>query len=63
MTLTRMQLTRQALKLWNNPIAPRELNRYNQRAWIAAVERLGDKWIVLKKVQRETPYEQPRTPR
>lgn len=53
MAFTRYQLVRRALRLWSNPLAPRALNRYNQRAWLAAVDRLGEDWVVLKKVYRQ----------
>jgi hypothetical protein len=41
-----------ALKLWNVPHVPREVNRSNARKWIMAVERLGDKWLLAQPVRR-----------
>ena len=46
------QLKRHAIKLWSNPLAPTSVNRHNQRAWLASVMRLGDKWLLVKKVGR-----------
>lgn len=48
----RIELLRHAVKLWNVPHVPREINRANARKWIASVERLGEKWLLAKKVQR-----------
>ena len=50
--MTKISLARRALKLWNVPGVPREMNRANARKWIQAVERLGDKWLFAKKVNR-----------
>lgn len=50
--MTKIQLLRHAAKLWNVPHVPREINRANARKWIASVERLGEKWLLAKKVQR-----------
>ena len=41
--MTKTQLMRHAVKLWQVPHVPREINRANARKWLAAVERLGDK--------------------
>jgi hypothetical protein len=50
--MTRVQLIRHALRLWNVPHVPKSVNRSNARKWLAAVERLGDRWLLMKKVQR-----------
>jgi hypothetical protein len=50
--MTKISLMRHAVKLWNVPHVPREINRSNARKWLAAVERLGDKWLLAKKVGR-----------
>jgi hypothetical protein len=50
--VTKMQLAKHALRLWNVPHVPREANRSNARKWLRAVERLGDKWLLAKKVGR-----------
>lgn len=50
--MTKTQLIKHALKLWNVPYVPREVNRANARKWIAAVERLGDRWLLAKKIGR-----------
>ncbi len=46
--MTRIQLIRHALKLWNVADVPKELNRSNARKWIASVDRLGDRWLLAK---------------
>lgn len=40
-----------ARQLWNtgNP----RLDRRNQRAWVRAIRRLGDKWLLAKHVPRK----------
>lgn len=43
-----IKLKRQAIKLWNNPLAPRAINEHNRRAWLRSVQLLGDKWLVAK---------------
>lgn len=48
----RIELLRHAVKLWNVPHVPKEINRANARKWVASVERLGDKWLLAKKVER-----------
>ena len=50
--MTRVQLIKHALKLWNVPHVPREINRANARKWVKSVERLGDRWLVATKVRR-----------
>lgn len=51
--MTRAQLVRHALKLWNVPYVSKEINRANARKWILSVERLGDRWLFAKKYTRE----------
>ena len=48
--MTKTQLLRHAVKLWQVPHVPRETNRANARKWVAAVERLGDKWVYAKAI-------------
>jgi hypothetical protein len=45
------KMLRIARRLWKtgNPA----LDRRNQRAWVQAVRRLGDKWLLAKHVQRK----------
>ncbi len=38
-------------RLWNT--GDRRLDRYNQRAWVQAIRRLGDKWLLATHVQRK----------
>ena len=51
-SMTRFALLRRAVRLWNVPYVPRETNRANARKWIFAVERLGDRWLLAKQVQK-----------
>jgi hypothetical protein len=48
--MTKMQLAKHALKLWNVPHVPKSVNRSNARKWIRAVERLGDRWVYAKPI-------------
>lgn len=50
--MSRLQLVKHALRLWNVPHVSRETNRANARKWIKSVDRLGEKWLLAKKVQR-----------
>ena len=50
--MSKTQLIRHALKLWNVPHVPREVNRSNARKWIRSVQLLGDKWLLMKKIER-----------
>lgn len=46
------QLKRRAIKLWTVPNVPKRINRHNQRAWMASVIMLGNKWLLAKPVER-----------
>ena len=48
------KLLRMARRLWNNDLMPSELNRRNQLKWARAVDRLGDEWLLFKRVERKT---------
>lgn len=50
--MTKIQLARHALKLWNVANVPREINRSNARKWFRSVTLLGDKWLLMKKIER-----------
>lgn len=45
-----MQLMRRAVEMWKT--GDRDLDRYNRRAWIKAVRRLGDRHILATRVER-----------
>lgn len=45
------KMLKKARALWNT--GDRRLDRYNQRAWIRAIRRLGDKWLLATHVQRK----------
>lgn len=46
------QLRRKARQLYNNSLVPQQVNQYNQRKWVRAVLKLGDKWLVAKQIGR-----------
>jgi hypothetical protein len=50
--MTRVQLIKHALKLWDVPYVPKETNRSNARKWLRSVERLGDRWLLAKQIGR-----------
>lgn len=47
-------LVKKARKLWNDPEVPPHINRHNRKAWIRAVLRLGDRWLLAAPIQRPT---------
>ena len=50
--LTTEQLRRKARVIYNNNMVPEHINQHNQRQWVRAVIRLGDKWLIAKQVKR-----------
>ena len=50
--MTKFQLAKHALRLWNVPHVPKSVNRSNARKWLRAVERLGDRWLLAQPVRR-----------
>lgn len=48
------KLLRRARELWNVDYAPPEINRRNRHHWVRAVNRLGDKWLLAKQIDRLT---------
>jgi hypothetical protein len=46
------ELRRKARQLYNNALVPPATNQYNQRKWVRAILRLGDKWLHAKHIQR-----------
>lgn len=50
--LTTKALLRHAQELWNTPIAPPHVQKHNRHAWVRSVLRLGDRWLLAKKVHR-----------
>jgi hypothetical protein len=45
------QLNERAKELWNSEHASEELNQANQRRWIEAVLKLGEKWLLAQPVR------------
>jgi predicted metal-dependent hydrolase len=55
--LSKFELRQKARRLFNNDMVPEHVNQHNQRQWVRAVMRLGDRWLVRKQIERrETPY-------
>lgn len=53
MTPTSMfELRQKARALYNNDMVPERINQHNQRQWVRAVLRLGDKWLTAKPIKR-----------
>jgi len=52
MTMKQSQLLRQAIRLWSNPLVPKDVQRHNQRAWLRSVQMLGDKWLLARQIGR-----------
>jgi hypothetical protein len=50
--MSKLQLVKHALRLWNVRHVDKQTNRANARKWIKSVERLGERWLLAKKVQR-----------
>lgn len=50
--MSRIQLLRHAIELWYVPYVPKEICHANARKWIRSIDRLGDRWLLAKKVQR-----------
>ena len=38
-------LQQKASQLFNNPMAPESLNKYNQEAWLKALAFLGERYV------------------
>ena len=46
------RMLRRARTLWAS--GNRQTDRHNQRAWVRAIRRLGDKWLLAKHVTRRS---------
>jgi hypothetical protein len=54
---SKFELRQRARTLYNNDMVPDHINQHNQRQWVRAVMRLGDKWLLRRPIERrETPY-------
>lgn len=53
--MTIRQLIKHSRELWNT--GNQRLDRYNRKAWVRSVIRLGDRWLLYAKIQRlKGPY-------
>ena len=50
--MTTEQLRRKARVIYNNDMVPDHINQHNQRKWVRAVLRLGDRWLIAKPIGR-----------
>lgn len=50
--MTTEQLRRKARVIYNNDMVPDHTNRHNQRKWVRAILRLGDRWLHAKPIGR-----------
>ena len=48
-----VQQLKRVRRLYNTEYMPREINRANQRKWVAAVRMLGSKWLLSQPVERK----------
>ncbi len=48
-----MQLAKRAIRLYSCDLAPKSVNRHNQRSYIAMRLWLGERWLLAKPVQKE----------
>jgi hypothetical protein len=46
------KLLKHARELWNIKDVPRETNRANALKWARSVARLGDRWLLAKRMER-----------
>ena len=49
---SKFELRQRARTLYNNDMVPDHINQHNQRQWVRAVMRLGDKWLIAKPIKR-----------
>ena len=52
-TTRRISLMRRAIRLYCSEYVSPEINRANRIAWLRAVERLGDRWLLAQPVQKQ----------
>ncbi len=50
--MTKMQLAKHALRLWNVRHVDKQTNRSNARKWLRSVELLGDRWLLAQPIRR-----------
>jgi hypothetical protein len=50
--ISKFELRQKARTLFNNDMVPEHTNQHNQRQWVRAVMRLGDKWLIAKPIKR-----------
>ena len=50
--VTKMQLAKHALRLWNVRHVDKQTNRSNARKWLRSVELLGDRWLLAHPIRR-----------
>ena len=48
----RVSLMRKAVRLFNSEYVSYEVNRANRVAWLLAVQKLGERWVLANPVKR-----------
>ena len=51
----KVNMLRHVRQMWNVPHVSQDINRANQRKWVRAVRRLGDKWLLAEHIERKEP--------
>jgi hypothetical protein len=51
--MTSFQLAKRAIRHYSWDLAPKHINRANQRAWLRSITMLGDRWLLAKPIKRE----------
>lgn len=51
--MTTRELVRKAQNLFNVPYVPPSTNKHNRHQWVRSVQRLGDKWLLAKHIERK----------
>ena len=49
----KVEVLKHVRQLFSSQYAPKEINRANQRKWVAARRQLGDKWLLAQPVGRK----------
>ena len=53
-TRTSLQMAKRAIRLYSCDLAPKTVNRHNQRSWLRSVQMLGDRWLLAKPIAKES---------
>ena len=45
-------MLRRVRKMFSSDMVPTSINRRNQREWVRAIRRLGDRWLLVNPIQK-----------